>query len=359
MYLINVLKKLGMQFTNLKEKEVSKMTKKIIAGLVVLMMVGMNALPAFAYTELVTPASNITASGSISPIAAAFSVSVVNESGAPASLTFDSTTNVANSGKLLKITAKTNVVNNRIIIYTNNDSYFTDKTNDPRATWNTAGTAILKYSGADGSGLVGEDNKGYFASMFWGMSDTPNVCAAYTFDSPPNNRSWIVDKWHKMTYAPEGATPGTHPLDTAVMYPAGSATAVTNDAAEGSAVDWPWLYPQYFGDVGGAANSRDLYSGPNTTGTVVSEALYKNIATVAYNISVGGLYKGVDYAGYYVCSVPKLSTPLDSTDNIMVRLMKTTAADDKYLYVPIGADFTGKPAQTYSTTKLYVALVQN
>jgi hypothetical protein len=348
------------------KKEAIKMKKKFMACLVILLMIGMNVLPAFAYTELIAPGSQISASGVIDPIAASFSVSVVTEAGATSDLTFLNTTNAANSGKLLKITAATNVVNNRIIIYTDNDSYFTNKSKDPRAYWNTGGTAILGYSGADGGGLVGVTDKGYIASMFWGASDTPNVCAAYTFTA--TNRSYIVDKWHKMSYAPLEVVGGvdTYPLDTAPMYPAGSGTAVTNGAAEGvnskgEATNYPWLYPQSFGDVAvlpAIAADRDLYSGPNSTGRVISEALYKNIATVAYSISAGGVIGSVDYTGWYVCSMPKFSTP-DATDNIVAKLKKIGAGTDEYIYLPIGADFTGLPAQTYSTANLYVALVQN
>lgn len=363
MNLINAFTKFISQVLNPTAKEVSKMKKKFMISLIALLIVGMNVLPAFAYTELVTGVS-ITASGIISPTAASFSASVVTEAGVASDLTFNNTTNVANSGKLLKITAATNVVNNRIIIYTDNDSYFTDKTKDLRAKWDATGTTILQYSGADGSGLVGETDKGFVASMFWGASDTPNTPAAYTFNS--TNRSWIVDKWHKMSYAPLVVVSGvnTYPLDTAVMYPAGSATpdplanGTAACTAEGSAADYPWLYPQYFGDVGATAN-RDLYPGPNSTGTVISEALYKNIATVAWNVSVGGVINGVDYTGYYVCSMPKFSSTASPRPVIVAKLKAIGTGTDQYIYLPVGADFTGKPAQTYSTTKLYVELVQN
>jgi len=261
----------------------------------------------------------------------------------------------------LKITGGTNLVGARIIIYTDNDSLFTDKTNDPRATWNAAGTAITGYSGSDGSGMAGQTVKGYVASLYWGVSDTPNTPAPYTFTT--TNWSWIVDKWHNHTYVPtlsDGVTidPNFASLDTANFYKVASTTAESNPATEGTGT-YKSLYPQYF--------DQDLYDTPlGTTGRkvfsivvsgttyTVGQALYKNIATVAYNIQTG---TGTN-AGYFVCQVPKLSTT-DPTDFATARLAKTDGTAGGYIYLAIGGDFTGLPAQAYSTPNLCLAMVQD
>ena len=128
MNFINVLKKLGRQFLNPTEKEVSKMTKKIIAIAVVMAVtLAYTVAPAMAYTVIGGTAVSITASGSIAPNIVSFTAVVTDTagSGSDSSITFTIPSGKTNSGKLLKITGGTNVVGARIIIYTDNDALFT------------------------------------------------------------------------------------------------------------------------------------------------------------------------------------------------------------------------------------------
>ena len=86
----------------------------------------------------------------------------------------------------------------------------------------------------------------------------------------------------------------------------------------------------------------------------MSRFLYSSIATVMYSIRTGS---GAD-ATYYIGDVPKIST-LSFADSITARLSKTDSSAGGEMYIAIGGDFTGKPAQVYSTAKLTVAIVQN
>lgn len=364
MNLINALKKLGMQFLNPKAKEVSKMTKKIIAIAVVMAVtLAYTVAPAMAYTVLGGGAVSITATGTIAGNTVAFSTVVTDTAGVGSgtTITFTSPNGRTNSGRLLKVTGGTNLVGARIIIYTDNDTLFTNKSDDPRGTWNVGGTAITAFSGHDGSGMVGGTVKGYVAALYWGASDTPNTPAAYTFGA--TNWSYVVDKWHNHTYVPtlaDGVTvdPNYASLDTANFYKVASAVAETNAANEGTGV-YKKLYPQYWDqdlyDKAVGDPTRKIFT--LTVGTVdqvVGQALYKNIGTVAYNIQTGS---GTD-AGYFVCSMPRLSTT-DPTDSVSARLAKTDGTAGGYIYLAVGGDFTGLPAQTYSTPNLCVAMVQD
>jgi len=335
-----------------KKKEASKMMKKCLAVTLAALIVIFNVLPAQAYTVIGGTGVTITASGTIAGNTVAFSAVVTDTAGAGSgsSITFASPSGKANSGRLLKITGGTNLVGARMIIFTDNNALFTDKTNDPRATWNAAGDTITAYSGNDGSGMVGQTVGGYIAAFYWGASDTPNTPAAYTFTYDANggltNANWVVDKWHKRTYVPVGDATG---LDTMALY--NGNVQESNPALEGSGT-YKALYPQYW-DV-------DLYDKPATDSTrkvvPAAQALYKNIATFAYNIQTG---TGADSA-YYVCQMPKLSTPA-TNDFVTARLAQIdrTAPTDAYIYLAIGGDFTGLPAQTYSTANLSVAMVQD
>ncbi len=358
----NAVKKYVFGFTNFKEKEVSKMKKKIIAiAVVIAVTLAYTVAPAMAYTVIGGTAVSITASGTIAGNTVAFSAVVTDTAGAGSGSTiaFTSPSGKTNSGKLLKITGGTNLVGARIIIGTDNNALFADPNNDPRV--NTAG----KYSGSDGSGMVGATVQGYIAALYWGASDTPNTPAAYTFGA--TNWSWIVDKWHNHTFVPtlaDGVTidPNYASLDTASFYKVGSTTAETNLATEGSGA-YKSLYPQYW--------DQDLYDKPSTDSSrkvfsivvggvpqTVGQALYKNIATVAYGIQTGSNTVLAGSDGYFICQVPKLSTT-DASDYVLAKLAKTDGTTGSYIYLAIGGDFTGLPAQAYSTPNLFVAMVQD
>lgn len=368
MSFVNVLTKFVSQFLNPQTKEVSKMKKKIIAlAVVVAVALAYSVTPAMAYTLIGGAADiHITASGTITGNTVTFSAVVTDTTGAGSgsTITFTSPSGKTNSSKLLKVTGGTNLVSSRIIIYTDNDSLFTDKNNDPRAKYSGTGGTIdptKDYSGSDGSGMVGQSVKGYVAALYWGASDTPNTPAAYTFGA--SNWSYIVDKWHKRTYVPtlsDGITvdPNYAVLDTANFYLVGSNTPESNIANEGTGL-YKKLYPQYW--------DQDLYDKPSTDSTrkifslvvgtttvTPGQALYKNIATVAYSIQTG---TGTN-AGYFVCQMPKFSSG-DPTQSVTAQLAKTDGTAGGYIYLAIGGDFTGLPAQTYSTPNLCLAMVQD
>ena len=339
------------------KKEAIKMIKKCLAITLIALIAAFNVVPAQAYTSIGGAGVTVTASGTITSNTITFTTSVVDQAaGTDAGTTLNFPANPVgrvNSGKALKMTGGTNAVGARIIIATNNDSLFTVSDQDPRGI--RSGATFSKYSGIDGAGMVGASNQGYVVPLIWGMTDTPNTRpAAYTFSAPNAsghaNWSYVVDEFHKFSFVPtaDGITPSDSTLDTLALYRKGSTTPETNTAREGSG-NYNYLYPQYW-DV-------DLYNSATnqTTSTKVSPALYSSIATVAYSIQVGTDTN----AGYYICQVPKLSTVDDSTDSITAKLAKTDGTTGEFIYVPIGADFTGAPAQVYSTSKLLVMMVQD
>lgn len=319
------------------------MIKRIlIANIIVMLTIGFNAIPALAYTELKTPVS-VTATGTLTGTTATFTVDAVDQStganvSSQVSFGTSGTLAVEDSGRALKITGGTNKLNSRVILYTDNNSYFSTG-HDPSVD------LLGNPTGIDGAGMPGQTEAAYVASMFWGVNTTYDAVTNPTGDDPNdntnyvfstvinadnsltlNNANWIVDKRHTCSFTTKNST-----LDNNTLYTFGG-TPVTNTANDG-------LYPQRW--------DEDLYNSAtvHTETTRVSPALYGTIATVAFNVS----YNGTDY----LCNVPKLSTPAYD-DNVVAKLGPTNSV---YLYV--GADFRFKPAQKYETTKLNLAIVQD
>ena len=364
---IKELKKFEVVFFKSKEKEVSKMKKLIIVCSVALLVVGLNVMPAMAYTPIGTAVS-ISASGSAAGSSITFSATVLDAStgavGTPAgAISFGTTssTDLTNSGRVIKISGGTNEVDARIIIYTDNASNSTS----PNKV-----TAIDPNTGVDGAGLVGRTNAGYSVPLVWGIKSgsalDPNSNVAYTTDvavygattpavtlfSKANLLAglhcvYVVDKRHTQSFLPATVplnwVPGTlTTLDAATLYKA-DGTAITPSTAQQT----DGLYPQLW--------SEDLYD-TNVVATrkVISEALYKNIATVAFSIAPGGTTDSENY----VCVVPKLTTP-SGADNVKARLgLIGTAGTPGYIFVYIAGDFAGVPAQVYGTDKLTVEMVR-
>ena len=324
------------------KKEAITMIKKCLVVTLAALIVIFNVLPAQAYTELITPVT-ITATGTLSGVTVAFSVTSVAQGATPgvsAAMDFGTvTTNIADSGESLMIRAKTNTVNNRLIVYTDNNLNTTPHkvpTVDPNI-------------GIDGGGLVGQTDPGYSVALFWGTktvaNNDPNTNTDYVFGDPSvpveggnGNCVYLVDKRHTMSFTTKSNVATS--LDCKELYTF-AGTLVPNTDNDG-------LYPQLW-DV-------DLYDSAtihNDT-TKVSPALYSTIATIAFGIGAGG---STD-AGYYVASVPQLRT-LATNDSITTRTSKNDGTAGTEMYIAIGGDYTSKPTQTYSTAKLYVALVNN
>jgi len=352
MYFINALKKLGMQFLNSKEKEVNKMKTKIIAlAVTVAVTLLYTVTPAMAYTLIGTNAVSVSASGVLQGSTITFSGSVVDQSSGSnpsSSISFGTITTIptdlTNSGRAIKVTGGTNEAGARIIILTDN----ANNTASP----NKAPT-VNPDSGVDGAGLVGQSDPGYTVPLMWGMKSAadndPNSNIDYTSYFTKSNLNsglhcvYIVDKRHTKSFCQNQTT---DPLDTALMYRS-DGSPVSNPAKEGSKQEL--MYPQFFGNDG--TTDYDLYDSATAPKTVISQSLYKNIATLAFGIGPGG-------SGNYVCSVPKLSTSAYD-DNVQASLGKIgTTGTDQYLYIYIAADFTTVPAQTYSTAKLIVEMVK-
>lgn len=349
MNLLNALTKFVSQFTNPKEKEVSKMTKKILIVSVTLLAFLANVVPAahaYTYSTLATPVS-VSATGIVSGNTIAFTVSsVLQGTGAAGAIDFGtSPVGFADSGEALKIKGGTNQVNNRLIIYTDNNTNTTLPNKAPTGD---------PATGVDGSGLVGQTDPAQTVALFWGCDTTannsPNTDVDYAFGNPQvpvdggsGNCTYIVDVRHTMSFTAVNST-----LDNAPLFTL-AGTSVTNTAGDG-------LYPQLW--------DSDLYSSAtvHTTATKVSPSLYSTIATVMFNI--GPVATGTDN-GFFVGTMPQIKTydgipgSVKSGDVITARLSKTDATAGGELYLAIGGDFNGKPAQTYSTAKLFVALVQN
>lgn len=326
-------------------------TKILIVTVITLLAIGLNVVPAMAYTSIGGGSVAISASGTLVGATIAFSASAVDQStGANGSsiVTFASPSGITNSGRALKVTGGTNEVDARIIIYTDN-------------TNNTGGSnqvpTVAPSTGIDGAGLVGQSNPGYVVPLLWGTKAAadldPNTNIAYAgFTSAGITNGtclYLVDKRHTHSFTAGGnfaANPA--PFNTATgmdntnMYTLAGAV-VTNTAADG-------LYPQ--------AWDQDYYDKINTDSTrvVVSQALYKNIATVAFNIGTGS---GTD-VNNYVCRVGKVNgTGAVVGQNVNAQLKRVgVPGTDQYLYIYIGADFGGVPAQVYSTGTLTVEMVK-
>lgn len=326
----------------LKEEKITMIKKYLTVGVTLLTFL-VHVLPAQAYTQLQTPVS-VTATGTIDGVTIAFAAEIVSQgAGLHAdTITFNTTSGIVNSGEALKIRGGTNVVGGRVIIYTDNASYFS-KDHDPREK--KEGT-VYRPTGSDGAGLVGQTEPGYVAALIWNVSTTPNTNAVWTPDGNLNDKIgevYVVDKGHTYSFVGTGT-----PTDTQILYTKdGTPVPDVQGAIDLKTGLKTPLYTQYFGAIG--TLNWDLY---DSSGVVVSQALYKNITTIAYNIAPG---TGVD-AGYYVCNMPKISTA-NVEDMITARLGKVDGSAGTEIYVNIGADFTGLPAQKYETTKLYVAII--
>lgn len=328
----------------LTKKEGIKMIKKCLAITLAALIVIFNVLPAHAFTSLKTPVQ-ISASGNLVGLTVAFTSTVVAQGTTTPELTggvtFATPLGLTNSGRALKITGGTNEAGARIVIYTDNDL-------------NTAPDmvpTINPNTGIDGAGLVGRTNPALVAPLFWGTKSSangdPNTSVVYTFTNPSapvegstGNAVYIVDKRHTHSLTTVGGA-----LDNATLYYFDGSAGPVNTNGDG-------LYPQYFG--------ADLYNSAtiHTDATKVSPSLYSSIATIAWDV-VPFIDATTPANSSYVCQVPKLPT-LAGGDTVTAKLTRFgSGTTDNYLYVNIGADFTGKPAQTYSTARLYVEILRD
>ena len=353
----------------ISKKEVSTMIRKCLAITLVVLIGTFNVVPAHAYTSLSTPVA-VTASGTLSGTITNLSVSVVTQgTGATAPKVDFGTTSagVQNSGEALKISGGAGQVDSRIIVYTDNASYYTTG-NDPAIDATTG-----KPTGIDGAGMPGALSAPQVVPLIWGLTSNvdfaPNSNPAYTFtgslQAGTANSVYVTDLRHTYDFVTQdlvdkinarlGTTYTIAQIDTMTLYKT-DGTAVANTASEGVG-DVPQLVPTFFGAVGADGNLWD--SATPATRKLIREGLYKNIATIAYGIRTPDPSKS-DETGYFMCQCPNLSTPANSSDNVRARLAKYgTGTTDAYLYVPVGGDFTGKPWQDYQTTKLTVGMVSN
>ena len=317
-------------------KEAIRMIKKCLCIALTVLTVTLNVVPAQAYTNLQTPVA-ISATGTLVGTTIAFSATLVAQGTGTVAATVDfiSPSGISDSGEAIKIKGGTNQVNSRVIVYTEND--LNTVLPNKAATVNPA-------TGVDGAGLVGQTDPVFSVPLFWGtttgVNNDPNTNPDYVFDGNLNDgigEVYIVDKRHTASFTTVGSA-----VDNATLYRFdGTAYTPANTLNDG-------LYPQLW-DI-------DLYNSStvHTDATRVSPSLYSSIATVMYSIRTGS---GTD-ATYYIGDVPKIST-LSFADSITARLSKTDSSAGGEMYIAIGGDFTGKPAQVYSTAKLTVAIVQN
>jgi len=212
------------------------------------------------------------------------------------------------SDEALKVTVDTNLAANRVITYTDNLGISAS----PQACLDTA-------TGIDGGGLVGESDCSQTVPVLWVVKDT-NVNHAFTTGTIGDDEIFITDRAHVATFTPVDSA-----LDNQSFVRCDDGvTPVANTNSNG-------LYPQFFGTAG--ANNDLCDSGDGTT--VLSQELSKNIAVVAFGfLGTGGTAPNTDTA--------------DPTDVV---------AMTSPIYMPVGADFSLAPAQTYSTNTLTVELI--
>lgn len=320
----------------LKKKEVKNMKKmkKLIAIIIMSMMVvGFNVVPAEAYTKLGNSVS-VTAEGIVGESTATLTVGIVlqNSTTTDTAVDFGTASGVADSGRALEIQAGTNLVDARLLLYTDNESYFSQGS-DPAVDGDGNPTGI------SGAGMPGESNPAYVVPLFWGTKTAadgdPNDNVDYAFVSTPQgdsllltNATWVVDKRHDFSFVDEDNLPplpaswGTTNAEKAVSLD-------NNDLYNGTTLidnpDGDGLYPQQW--------AVDLYDDASGT-NLISEALYKNIGTLVYSLGYDG--------SEYTCEVGKLPPPTDpnADNNVSAKLGPTES-----LYVYIGGDFRGRPYQ--------------
>ena len=368
MNFINALTKFISQVLNPTEKEVKKMKKILIVTTLVLFTVVFGLVPANAapatYTVIGSTVS-VTATGSLTGTVTNMSLGLIVQNGTtvPTKIDFGTATaGVVNSGSALQVTGGTADVDSRIIIYTDNDSLFSTGHN-PSVESGTG-----KPTGLDGAGMPGTSEAAYVVPLLWGLTSgsdfDPNTNPAYTGFTASDlsggtNCVYVTDLRHNYDFVTSqlvadinarlGTTYTADEIDALALYYSDGSSGPTNTATEGAA-GFPKLVPTLF--------KYSLYDSANTaTHKVIREALYRNIATIAYSIRMPDPSKS-DETGYYICNTAKLTTSSGS-DNVRAKLAKQgTGTTDAYLYVPIGANFTGFPWQTYTTTKLTVAMVK-
>lgn len=344
------------------KKEVSTMkTLKLmmVVNIIFMLTVGFGMIDAQAaqqYTPIGTPVA-VTASGTLSGSIVSLSMSVVTQgTGASVSaVSFSSPAGLTNSTSALKITGGTNDVDARLIVYTDNTSYFSTG-NDP-AIDNVTG----KPTGIDGAGMPGQTNVINVTPLLWGVTSnadfSPNTNPVYSFASDLSNAVYVTDLRHTYDFVTQKIVDAINTklvttytidqIDTITLYRTDGTAGPANTASEGVG-DVPKLVPTLF--------KESLWDSANTSSRrLIREALYRNIATIAYNIRTPDSKK-TDETGSYICNVPNLLT---AGTSVRAKLAKYgTGTTDNYLYIPIAGDFSGQPAQIYSTAKLTVAMVK-
>jgi len=325
-----------------------KIMKKLIAIIIVSMMaIGFNVVPAEAYTELKTSVA-ITATGIVGPNTETITIDLVTQGGgvpSPAGqITFETASGpTADSEEAIRIRTGSNVLTSRIVVYTDNDNNTTGDNNVP---------TLDPEKGIDGGGMVGQTDPDYAVSLMWAVEtipDTvpdpdvagPNRNVNYGFDGDTDDgvgEIYMVDKRHRVSFCKPGDK--NTAIDNNPLYEDLAGTIPTdplNVVNDG-------LYPQSWDKDYWDPTLTDDPATSDVDERLVSPSLYSTIATVAFGLGHDGTN--------YICSVPDISTAA-TDDNILANL-GIGGTDGIYIYV--GANFVGKPAQTYSTGQLYVAV---
>lgn len=224
---------------------------------------------------------------------------------------------VRDSDESIKVTYDSNSASTRMIIYTDNKNN-ADPVKD---------STVDASKGVDSGGLVGQLDTAQVVALLWAPTDANTN---YAFDGAKINGTGagasktVSDKDHVATFTTVGST-----LDNQAMVRCRDGVAVTNTANDG-------LYPQNFGAVGVNSDLCDAAA----TSTVVSQELSKNFAVIGFSL-----------AGTKIQVVDWIDADGDTNTSEVLELTSP-------IYVPIGGDFTGKPAQDYKTNTLTVELVQ-
>lgn len=342
--------------------------KTLIVSALALLTIGLSLGQAFAaqqYTVIGSPVA-VTATGTLSGSVISMTAVVVTQgtgAGATRVEFVSPAATVVNSGEALKITGGTADVDARIIIYTDNATYFTTG-HDPAVEASTG-----RPTGIDGAGMPGASDAGFVAALIFGITSAadfdPNTNPNYTGFSQANldagiNCTYITDLRHAYDFVTQALVDGINArlpvttytkdqIDNLTLYRTDGTAGPANANDEGT-VTFPELAPTLFGE--------SLWSTASpSTRKLIREGLYRNIATVAYSIREPDPNITAE-VGNYICQTAKMTTA-DPTDNVKARLARHGGgATDQYLYVPIGGVFTGKPWQAYTTTKLTVAMVK-
>ncbi|MDD5428579.1 MAG: hypothetical protein PHI58_05010 [Candidatus Omnitrophica bacterium] len=293
---LNALTKVVTQFLNSKEKEVKKMTKKIISFIMILAFVASIACPAYAVTDQVAATASITLSETFSIATKTLAGDVTVPAKTIAFGTLTGT--VTNAPAYIEVAYSSNETLWKIDIYTNNT---------------TAVEANLPYGKA---GLLKSDGKDRIP-LYWCVFDAPTTPVTLTLD---------------VNGVPNVRTPSMYPIADPVA-----------EAAKNKVTDWAVMKDKNDLDDPSSTDLNESWATAFAGGycdIAYGSPTYSNLSAFPYyDSAVAGT------SGWWKVPPPGTDTPTvypGAVNNTIHR----AATSPAYVYIAAGG---GASAGTYST----------